>query len=811
MQLRTNIIHIILVVCGLFAVPAAAQNSPSCPEHSTEGRDFWAAFLVNGGDQRPQSAKLTILGDTACTVTLSNPLTSWSQTVNLTAHSSVTVDLPNNAIPTNYSITESNGFHITSTSSIQLVAWLTQLASTGATSVLPTQSLGTRYIVLDYPADPRRTALTGATAIIVATQPVTTIQYTPPCPLHDSPSSAVGTPVTHFFNSAGETLLLMANGANTTLSGMEITSDKPIAVFQGNQITSVPHGSPSSDFMYDQSLPVDQWGTTFGLVPTYGRTVGDRIRVVADSACTITLSTGSSFSIADHGVYEFDLFANTPCILTADKPVSVGLCSKGSDYNAEPGDGSLLVVPAIEKGICHAVFTTFTTQRIHTWYLTAITDQPSTMTLDGNNIASQFSPIGSTGYSYTRINVTSGTHSLGNSQGIFSAWTYGVGNVESYLYSLGQSLDSSIIEPIVPPEIHRDTTYISDSVCEGHPYNENGFNIGAEQTSTSGAWTFMDSTVVDDTIVHYRELTLTVLPTTRSEETRILVAGDTLIYYGDTLTIAGEYTITDTTANGCDHIITLHLRYQDISLSASSDGLCPGESVTLTAEGTHTYQWDANPTDSSLLSQQGQNPVTVHPDTTTVYSLLDASGIVIASVTVHVDAPPIICIERNRTFIDFDHPVLALHDCSENRHHTAWDFNDGYHLIGERARRVYHHPLPDTVTVTMTTCTKHNCCADTTLGFVPKIRSIWFPNIFFPDQESNNRFGCYTSYEVAEFELEIFNRWGFFVWSTTDIDIQWDGTHEGEPMPQDAYVYKWFLKDIYGDHKTGVGTVTLVR
>lgn len=88
---------------------------------------------------------------------------------------------------------------------------------------------------------------------------------------------------------------------------------------------------------------------------------------------------------------------------------------------------------------------------------------------------------------------------------------------------------------------------------------------------------------------------------------------------------------------------------------------------------------------------------------------------------------------------------------------------------------------------------------------------MWFPNVFLPNHSSNNTFGCHTSYEVVKFELEIYNRWGFFLWSTNDINTRWDGTHEGEPMPQGAYVYKWFLEDIYGDRQNGVGIVTLIQ
>lgn len=103
------------------------------------------------------------------------------------------------------------------------------------------------------------------------------------------------------------------------------------------------------------------------------------------------------------------------------------------------------------------------------------------------------------------------------------------------------------------------------------------------------------------------------------------------------------------------------------------------------------------------------------------------------------------------------------------------------------------------------------CCADTTLTFGLQIRSIWFPNVFTPDEDGNNRFGCVTSCEVSEYELMVFNRWGLWVWSTTDINNRWDGCRDERPLPQGAYVYRWRLKDVQGERWHGEGIVTLIR
>lgn len=88
----------------------------------------------------------------------------------------------------------------------------------------------------------------------------------------------------------------------------------------------------------------------------------------------------------------------------------------------------------------------------------------------------------------------------------------------------------------------------------------------------------------------------------------------------------------------------------------------------------------------------------------------------------------------------------------------------------------------------------------------------WFPNVFTPGLDNNNRFGCVTSTQVVEFEMWIYNRSGLLVWKSEDINQPWDGSHHGRPVPQGAYVYYYRLRTVADNRvHTGVGTVTLLR
>lgn len=87
---------------------------------------------------------------------------------------------------------------------------------------------------------------------------------------------------------------------------------------------------------------------------------------------------------------------------------------------------------------------------------------------------------------------------------------------------------------------------------------------------------------------------------------------------------------------------------------------------------------------------------------------------------------------------------------------------------------------------------------------------LWFPNVFTPDAESNNRFSIITTLPLESFEMTIYTRNGLLVWHSEDINEPWDGTRNGTPMPQDAYVYHWRLKS-NNRVRSGLGTITLLR
>ena len=808
MKIKT--LAIALVFLTLFSeLPAHGQTSQGTIQ-STSGTDFWVTFLNN--DDTPSQAVLSVIATAPhnATLTATNPQSGWTTTAALTAGDKVQITFPTNStLPSGQP--HALGYHITSDQPVTLFACNYKEGSWDFCNVLPASVLSDTYLIQSYPNNsdhPDNVAF-------VATEDNTILTMTLPCTV-----TQLSQPVGSLFTvtlAAGQSVMLRAN-QNGNFSGMQVSSNnKPFACFQGCGSGRVGSNATNTgrDHFFEQAMPVTMWGTKFVANSTLDRYEGDRILVTAGhDNCAVSVNGTLATTLNSGQSYEVQLLSNSTAYITTTQPAYACLYMVSYANGGSLGDPGAATLPPVNRWIQHSDFIIHQCNNdpwnsfyITETYLNIVAQNSAvgTLTLDGQVVpASSFAAVPGTAYSQARLNLAFGAHVIDSPEGTFSARAYGLGSWVGFGYNIGLNIaEEEPVEPI------RDTVEYRDTTCLGTLYSGYGFTFDASRCSP-GTFHLWDSVDLGDTL-RWTVLHLEVLPTAETLVEVSLTAGDTLAFADTLLTQMGEYRFTYTAANGCDSVVVLRLTYESTSITASADDICPGDSVELTAQGTLVFHWSATPPDPTLASQQGRNPIVVHPTTTTTYILADATGNTIASHTVGVAPAPAICIENSRKCIDFDHPVVTMRDCSEGRHRTTWDFDDGAHFTGERMRRIVPYPLPDSIAVTMTSCNRWGCCADTTVVMPTCTLSVWFPNIFTPDEATNNRFGCVTTYEVVEWDLRIFNRWGLHVWSTQDITQPWDGTHDGTPVKQEAYIYQWSLRDAENRFLHGVGTVTLLR
>ena len=303
--------------------------------------------------------------------------------------------------------------------------------------------------------------------------------------------------------------------------------------------------------------------------------------------------------------------------------------------------------------------------------------------------------------------------------------------------------------------------------------------------------------------------------------------GDSVIENVDTLLTSLPFgthpvSVTLTNGDGCSTTVydTVNVYGAPVvSMGTDATSICVGDTVQLTAEGNARYVWSSTPADPDLDAQQGQSTLVVSPQVTTVYVLepvpenpCSSEG---TSIRVEVIPTPTPLLWHNFNEVKLDYPTVNFTDISNDRASTMWHFSDGTDDEGVSVSHTFVDLGGDSVGITMTTCNRLDCCADTLVKLPVVTEGIWFPNAFTPglNDSDNNRFRIISTFPLLQFEIYVYNRNGLLVFTSTDPDEGWDGTDmNGHACPQGAYVYYYRYSRLgTDDYFPGAGTVTLIR
>ncbi|HXD93364.1 MAG TPA: PKD domain-containing protein, partial [Bacteroidia bacterium] len=110
-----------------------------------------------------------------------------------------------------------------------------------------------------------------------------------------------------------------------------------------------------------------------------------------------------------------------------------------------------------------------------------------------------------------------------------------------------------------------------------------------------------------------------------------------------------------------------------------------------------------------------------------------------------------------------------------------------------------------------------NGCADTIVRtvIIEQDFALFVPNSFSPNGDGKNEIFKAEGEGITDFKMYIFDRWGNNIFTTTDINVGWDGRMHnktsGDALQMDVYVWKIDLKNLSHQGKTYTGTVTLLK
>lgn len=368
-------------------------------------------------------------------------------------------------------------FHIESDNDITVYAHSQAVTTSDAFLVLPTDVLGKNYFVMSYTSDGyylNANQISGSSTpsqfAIVATEDNTSILIKPTAPTKYNEFNTQ-----NIILNRGETYLVQANIKptllNPDLTGTEINSDKPIALFAGHQRTKLPMDPElrSRDILIEQIPPIDVWGKNAFIVPYYqvpdASPIGsDIFRVLSANDFTEVYINGALTASLNKGeFYESEL--RSPTIITSTSPVLVAQYKKTSQDNntvESISDPFMMIIPPKEQFLqSYRVINTQAMQYdqniglfnkvYNEQYITIVIPNSSisTLKIDGNNInPALFSEISNSGYSYANIKVTDGVHTAEADNG-FGIYVYGYGIANSYGYVGGMGFKPLDIKPPV--------------------------------------------------------------------------------------------------------------------------------------------------------------------------------------------------------------------------------------------------------------------------------------------------------------------------------------------------------------------------
>lgn len=149
---------------------------------TSKGTEFWTAYMGNtnppvDGASQPSVMVLYITSDVSTTGVVSIIDGSFSQPYSVTAHQITTVNIPSSAF-LSLQGTFNKGIHITALQPVAAYAHIFAQNSSGATLLLPVNTLGRDYYTINYTQLANETA-SYSEFMVIATEDNTTVNITP--------------------------------------------------------------------------------------------------------------------------------------------------------------------------------------------------------------------------------------------------------------------------------------------------------------------------------------------------------------------------------------------------------------------------------------------------------------------------------------------------------------------------------------------------------------------------------------------------------------------------------------------------------
>ncbi len=372
----------------------------------------------------------------------------------------------------------------------------------------------------------------------------------------------------------------------------------------------------------------------------------------------------------------------------------------------------------------------------------------------------------STNYQYSYL------WNTGNSTSSLTTSTAGEYVLTARILHDGQMLCSSS-DTVMVSIVETTETPLTDEICAGQPYTSNGFDIpaatleGLEEYSTTRTLTGVGG--CDSLIL----LHLNILP--KYHEHIQKFACMEYEWEGNIYTESGDYDKLYQTEKGCDSLITLHLSIgypEENEVWENACGYYPwhGEIFDESGEYYHIF----------TSQHECDSAVTLH------LTVID-TALTLTSTN------PEFCLTQETTLIadglNFDNYIWNTGETG-----TSIDVTHGgfYQVTASNI-----------------------ACMSTRHIMIPYCPlTLYLPNAITPSNGDGLNDQLYLSeymqLQIEDFSITIYNRWGELVFSSNSTQFVWDGTTNGQLMPNTVYNYIIHCKDHNGRPYLFRGSITVL-
>ena len=322
-------------------------------------------------------------------------------------------------------------------------------------------------------------------------------------------------------------------------------------------------------------------------------------------------------------------------------------------------------------------------------------------------------------------------------------------------------------------------------------------------------------------------------------ETTMLTASGAASYSWDNNVVNGVnflppvgttvYTVTGTSSGGCTRTDQVSITVEpapQVSFTTDVTAGCTPLAINLTNTTVNATDCQWTLSNGTFLNGCGTAPTVITQGgcvdvTLTTTSSNGCSGSFTVQDYICAEAPPIASFAPVPQVVSSMEPFTTFNNTSIGATDYFWDFGDGNTSIIENPSHEYEQGVAGSYSVMLVATTPLGC-VDTAWSYVDVQEELiyYVPNSFTPDGDIFNQTfkPIFTSgFDIYNYTLLIYNRWGEVIYESNNPDIGWDGSYgsgnDNVGIVQDG-VYVWKIRfkiRNYDEWREITGHVTLIR